>query len=141
MAGDIDMWLRISCLRSNNFLCNPEVLTSYRRHGNQLTNDWEKMLHGIRKVKKKAELLNPDLPKRIISNARSNEYRYFAFIAYENTDLKDALKLLGKSVIFRPLYIFRDSRPWMLFAAIASKAILPKSLHEMLYRLALKLKR
>jgi glycosyltransferase involved in cell wall biosynthesis len=133
---DLDLFLRIALLKTQNIQAVPYDLMLYRRHRAQLTKDrrglageWELLLEKMR-------TLAPSAVAERESRARSNYSRYWARLAYEEEDYGDALTLLRRGFHYAPLYFLKDPRNWLTTAAALSGAALPRAIHHRLERLA-----
>jgi len=132
--SDCDMWLRVARLRPNNFICLPEILTCYRRRGEQTTGNWRRMSIAYDQVLEKARVDDPEAVDRLESESRRNKYRYHAFIACETGELGRAAWLLRKSLNASRRTFLLDPRSWLIGLALTSKAILPDRIHNALFR-------
>ena len=61
LIEDLDLWLRIAAYRDRNILALGEVLVDYRRHSQQVTQNWQRHLHRWKEVVAKAKKCNPEL--------------------------------------------------------------------------------
>ena len=133
---DIDMWLRIAGLRGGNTYCLPEVLIYYRRRPGQLSGDWRRMEAGFRHLAEKLRQSSPREYQRASAQSFSNRYRYFAIIAFEETAIRDALRLLWRSIRISPRSSLTDPRTWLTLMIICSGSVLPARMKDRLWTLA-----
>ena len=126
---DLDLWLRITARRPNAIGLVPEVLTSYRMHGNQITSDWRRMEGNWEKVIEKARRMAPDRVARVESLARAQLSRYLAYLAYESGDHTAARRLIVAAWTKAPTALISDRRSWLTTAAIGT-TFLPPAWHD-----------
>jgi glycosyltransferase involved in cell wall biosynthesis len=123
---DVEFLLRAALLRPNNFHAIPEVLCLYRRHDSQRTHDWRLMRDGWEQVLRSIRLRAPAEVAGAEKLASSNMYRYFASLAYESGNFREALGLVRQSFTAYPSAFLLDGRNWKASAAVAAGVILPK---------------
>lgn len=130
---DLDLFLRIAMLRPGNVEVVPQVLTEYRRHPGQISrNRWAMEPEWDRVVEKlRARSSLPGAARSLI-RGQSNMARYFAFLAYESGQYRDAAGRLLASLRRHPWLFLANRRNWMLAGAVASALLLPRSLHRRL---------
>jgi len=124
---DLDLFLRIALLRSNNIYCIPEVLTKYRRRPNQNSSDWRLMRTGWDEVIAKTRAVAPDLVSATEQEREVNNHRYFACIAYEGKQFGQGLALLMRGLQRSPFLFLRDPRNFLVDAACIGGSLLPAS--------------
>jgi len=125
---DLDVLLRMSLLRHNNIALVPQILTSYRIHGNQITSNWRRMHENWERVISKFKAIAPLRVAAIEHVARARVTRYFAYLAYCSGDYSDARRLVAKAWRAAPQSLFRDRRAWLTTAAITA-TFLPAKVH------------
>ena len=135
-AVDHDLWLRMALERPNNIYCIPQVLTFYRMREGQITKDWRRMEQAWGVLIEKMRRLAPAEVGAVEMKARSNLYRYLAYIAYENDQYSESLSLLGTAIDNGFFHLLLDRRMWLLAAALTARAILPPEAHQRLERFA-----
>jgi glycosyltransferase involved in cell wall biosynthesis len=133
---DLDLWLRIALLRPNNIHCIPEVLTQYRRRPRQLSSDWRRMRAGWDEVMAKTRIAAPELVGATERQREVNNYRYFAYIAYEGRQFREGLGLLMRGLRWSPLMFLRDPRNFLVGAACLAGLLLPAGVQTRLDRYA-----
>lgn len=139
-SSDIDMWIRVAANRPGSIACVPKILTHYRRRSTQTTASRQRMALAFDQVIEKLRQSDPDKLARLEPRARSNKYRYHAYIAFEAGKLKEATELLWKSMQACPGHFLLDSRSWLMGFTLMSGAVLPQNLHGKLFRYALGLR-
>jgi glycosyltransferase involved in cell wall biosynthesis len=124
---DLEFFLRVSLLRANNICAVPEVLTHYRRHAAQRTRDWRLIRQGWNQMLGSLRPRAPEAVARVEKLASSNMHRYYASIAYEGGDFREALQLVARSCSLSPGAFVRDTRNWKMSAAAIAGVILPRN--------------
>jgi glycosyltransferase involved in cell wall biosynthesis len=122
---DIEFFLRIALLRPDNIYAIPEVLTLYRRHPGQHTQDWRLVRKGWVQVLESMRVRAPEDTAAVVDSAESNMRRYFAAIAYENGDFREARAVMKQSFALGPGNFVRDLRNWQVSAACLATLLLP----------------
>lgn len=128
---DLDMWLRVACLRGGNIECVELPLIEARMRGGQMTRDWRQMRAGWKMVLAKASRLNPREFAEVGHIAHAKAHRYWAYIAYEVGDYADARSLLAKAWRMSPWSLATDRKSWPTSLAVAM-TLLPRGLHKRL---------
>lgn len=128
---DLDMWLRIASQRLGNVGLIPEVLTSYRIHGAQMTADWRNMRWNWERVLDRARALAPQRVASVERRARARSARYMSYIAYARGEHEAARRLLLEAWRTGPDTLMPDRRAWLTTAAVAA-TFLPGSVHARL---------
>jgi len=123
---DIDFFLRVALLRPNNIHAIPEVLTLYRRHSGQHTEDWRLVRKGFEQVLASMRHRAPEDTAMVANLALSNMERYFASVAYEYGDFSEARRLARQNLASNPGIFVRDFRNWELSAACLATLLLPR---------------
>jgi glycosyltransferase involved in cell wall biosynthesis len=123
---DLDLLLRLALLRDGNLALVPEILTSYRVHGSQITGDWQRMEENWNKVLDKMRLLAPARVARVEQVARGRVCRYLAYIAYIRGDGANARRLMGQAWRLAPGSMAVDFRCWLVTMAVASTVLPPR---------------
>jgi hypothetical protein len=137
-AVDHDLWLRVALSRPGNVYCIPQVLTFYRMRKGQITKDWPRMEQSWRMLMTKMRGLAPVEVRAVEVLARSNLYRYLAYIAYENEQYSEAASLLCIALNSGFRHLLRDRRMWLLATSLIAWAVLPAKTHRKLDSLARK---
>jgi glycosyltransferase involved in cell wall biosynthesis len=132
---DYDLWLRIALTRPGNVVCIPEVLTAYRRRAGQVTGDWRRMQTGWESLIVKMRQLATEVTARTEPAARANWYRYLSFVAYEQGEGGEAIRLLMRSFQAAPVVATLNLRTWLLAGAIAAGAVHPPTMRRLGYGL------
>lgn len=138
---DLDLWLRIASLRSNNIYCIPEALTKYRRRPNQLSSNWRGMRVGWDEVMAKTRIAAPELVSATEREREVNNHRYFAFIAYEDKQFLQGLRLLAGGLRSSPFLFLRDIRNVLVGAACVAGLFLLPGIRSGLDRYARRIRR
>jgi glycosyltransferase involved in cell wall biosynthesis len=123
---DLDLLLRLALLREGNLALVPEILTSYRVHGSQITGDWRRMEENWNKVLRKMRGLAPVRVAPVERLARGRVYRYLAYIAYVRGDGPNARRLMGQAWCLAPRSMAADFRCWLISMAVASTVLPPR---------------
>jgi len=131
-AVDHDLWLRVALVRPNNVYCIPKFLTSYRMREGQITKDWRRMEQSWGAMIEKMRRLVPAEVGAVEMKARSNLYRYLAYIAYENNQYTESASLLRAALESGFLHLLWDRRMWILAAALTVRAVVPPEMHRRL---------
>jgi len=132
---DMDLFLRIALVRPDNVAALPEELTFYRRHRGQLSSDWRGMKGDWARLLERARALAPDQMLAVEEHADANMHRYFAYLAYEQSEYRAALGLL-RTAFGRPGgQRFIDARTLTLGAACLAGVLLPGGVYRRLERL------
>jgi len=122
---DFEFFLRVSLLRENNVCAIPDVLTGYRRHAAQRTRDWQRIRQGWNQMLASLRPRAPEQVARVEKLASSNMHRYYAAIAYEGSNFREALQLIARSCSLSPGAFVRDPRNWKMTAAAIAGVTLP----------------
>jgi glycosyltransferase involved in cell wall biosynthesis len=133
LAYDLDLFLRILRLRPGNALAIPEVLTFYRRHSAQMSQDWQAVRKDWRALLEKY-LVPQDVHLRV--KADVNMTRYCAFLAYERRNFDSGCRLLGEGFRMDPMGFLTDVRNWKMTTACLAGWVLPRRIHRWLESLA-----
>jgi glycosyltransferase involved in cell wall biosynthesis len=133
---DMDLCLRVALLRPGNVHAIPEELTLYRRRSGQMSRDREGMRLEWSGLLGKFRRLAPEETAAVVRQASSNMTRYFAYLAYENDQFREAGRLLWEGFRSFPTGFLADSRNWKLSAASLAGLVLPRTVHRRLERLA-----
>ncbi len=133
---DLDLCLRVALLSPGCVLAIERDLMLYRRHDAQITRDLASMEREWEQTLLKFEALAPDEFRAVAGLARSNMHRYFARLAYEQSNYRRALGFLEKGWRDSPGRFPFDPRNSLTMAACASALLLPSALHRRLERLA-----
>ena len=129
---DLDLFLRILRLRRSNALAIPEVLTFYRRHSVQMSQDWGALRRDWRALLEKFCSMSPKDTAHLRRKADVNMTRYCAFLAYERRKFDSGWRLLGEGFRMDPLGFLRDVRNWKLTTACLAGWVLPAGIHRRL---------
>lgn len=133
---DFDLTLRIAFAESNSVFAVPEALTLYRRHPGQMSRNWRAMHREWHTVLEKCRSYAPADTAAVEPRARSNINRYFAYLAYEEAEFREARQFVRQAMRYHPGAFMSDVRNWKIVAACCSEALLPSPLHRRLEHLA-----
>jgi hypothetical protein len=133
---DLDLFLRVALLAQNNIEAIPVELMLYRRHGGQITHDFNSLQVEWERVVEKMARLAPEVVGAVENHARSNASRLFARLAYEDGAYRKALQYVAKGFQCSPGRFLIDPRNWSTGIACAAGLALPRTLHRRLERLA-----
>lgn len=133
---DLDLFLRILRLRPANALAIPEVLTFYRRHSLQMSQDWRALRMDWKALLGKFCSMSPKDTAHLRLKADVNMTRYCAFLAYERREFDSGCRLLGDGFRMDPLGFLMDVRNWKLTTACLAGWVLPAGIHRRLESLA-----
>ena len=136
LCYDLDLWLRLAMLRSDNVYRIPEVLTKYRRRANQLSSDSRRMRVGWDEVMAKTRVAVPELVSATERERQVNNHRYFAFIEYEGKRFGQGLALLVRALRSSPYLFLRDARNLLVSIACVAGICLPVRIQASLDRYA-----
>jgi hypothetical protein len=134
---DLDLYLRVALRRQNNIFAIPAGLTFYRRRAGQLSKKVKVMEADWNQLLAKMEQLAPEAVRQTVGKARANMSRYFAYVAYESGNHRQAAVYLAGGLARAPALFLADARNWKLGAAIASASLLPERAHRALIGTAL----
>jgi glycosyltransferase involved in cell wall biosynthesis len=122
---DLDFFLRISRLRSDNVAATLEPLTKYRRYPGQLSastaemrTEWFRVLDSINK--------DHHVDANATALAQSNMHRFFAFLEYENERFRAGCKELAQAFRFAPSAALLDRRNWLVAGGCLGGLMLPR---------------
>ncbi len=135
---DLDLWLRVAALRSDNLYCLHEVLSDYRRRDGQLTQDWRRMREAWEQVLAKYRGIDPQCVARIEKDARGNHLEYCSSLAYNAGEHRAARRLMLRAWQSSGLRLLGRSTA-LLMTAICLATLLPRPLQATLrwaYRIA-----
>ena len=133
---DVDLFLRTALLRPDNVGAIPSPLTFYRRHGSQMSKDWVFLQGEWRRLLEKHRRLAPAATASVEAQADANMTRYFAYLAYENRDFRNALNLLNGALAASPAAFLADRRNWIAYCASLAGFLFPGFVRCRLERLA-----
>jgi glycosyltransferase involved in cell wall biosynthesis len=126
---DLDLWVRIACLRPGNIVPVGEVLADYRKNEGQITSDWERMEAGWSRVVDKLAAAGRPLTDEEYRRARARSSLYWSAIAYEAGKYRDARRLIARAWVGDPLFAIRS--PLARIRALACLAsLLPAPIHD-----------
>lgn len=132
LAYDLDMWLRILRLRPGNALAIPEVLTFYRRHPVQMTNDWRANRTDCTALLDKFFPTLPMGTPHLRRKADANMLSYLAWLAYERREFASGCRLLGELFRMDPLGYLMHIRNSVLFSMCLAGRVLPAGIQRRL---------
>lgn len=133
---DVDLFLRIALLRPGNVESVPRDLMRYRRHGEQLSRDFQILVTEWESFLEKMRQLAPKEVGQAEGTARCSINRYFARLAYEQRNYREAVRFVWRGFWSSPVVFALDARNWLTAAACWSGALLPGCLHSHLERMA-----
>lgn len=133
---DEDLMLRLAIRHPGSIRPVTEELALYRRHAGQMSRDWRAMEAEWHALLEKVRLLAPEETAAVERRARSNMYRYFACLAYEERHYAVAAGWVNSSLRADPAKFLTDGRNWRVAAACLAGVLLPKGAHRRLERLA-----
>jgi glycosyltransferase involved in cell wall biosynthesis len=122
---DTDMFLRILRLRPANALAIPEVLTFYRRHAVQQTEDWRAFRKDNTALLDKFCSMFPKETAHLRRRAEGNVALFCAVLAYERREFGSGCRLLGEQLRMDPLGFLMHVGSWALFIACLIAWALP----------------
>jgi glycosyltransferase involved in cell wall biosynthesis len=133
---DFDLTLRLAFAEPNGIVAVPDILTLYRRHAGQMSRDWRAMHSEWNAVVEKCRRFAPADTAAVEPRARGNINRYFAYLAYENGEFRDARRFVREAARHDPRSFLTDPRNWKITAASVAEAVLPALLHRRLEQMA-----
>jgi len=133
---DFDLILRLAFADTHAIVAVPETLTLYRRHAGQMSRDWRAMHREWNEVVDKCRRLAPADTAAVESRARGNINRYFAYLAYEGGEFRDARRFVREAARHDPRSFLTDPRNWKITTASLAEALLPSAVHRRLERIA-----
>lgn len=133
---DLDLFLRIALLAQGNVEAVPRVLALYRRHGQQISHDFTALRGEWERVVGKMARLAPEVVASVEGRARSNASRYFARLAYEDGNYREAIQYVARGFLHSPARFLADPRNWSTGAACLAGLALPPRWHRRLERMA-----
>jgi len=133
---DVDLFLRIALLARRNIEAIPRALAMYRRHGQQISHDFNALQNEWERVIIKMAQLAPEVVASVRGHARSNASRYFARLAYEDREYRQALGFVARGFTSSPAHFLADWRNWSTGAACLAGLLLAPEWHRRLERLA-----
>lgn len=133
---DLDLFLRIALLAPRNIEAVPAVLMLYRRHGLQITYDFNALQGEWEGVVGKMARLAPEVVASVEGHARSNASRFFARLAYEHGDYRQAIRYVARGFMCSPARFLADPRNWSTGAACMAGLVLTPRFDRRLERLA-----
>ena len=128
------MWARVAMQRPNNVHCIPEALSFYRRRPGQLSANWRSMQLGRQQLISKMECLAPRAFLLARDEIECKTCLHCAFLAHEQGDYFDAIRLLWDGFQRRPRDVCRRTDLWLLAAASLAGILLPPRIHRWLTR-------
>jgi len=93
---------------------------------------------GWRLLTKKLEQSNPQEHAKTWRRSFSNRYRYFATIAFEQSEVRESFQLLWQGVRVSPWSAVRDQHTWLMLGAVCLRPVLPGYIRDELRYLAAK---
>ena len=133
---DFDLILRLAFAQADSIVAVPNTLTLYRRHAGQMSRDWRAMHSEWNTVVEKCRTFAPAETVAAESRARGNINRYFAYLAYENGEFREARRFVREAARHDPRSFLTDSRNWKITAASVAETLLPSAVHRRLERIA-----
>jgi len=138
---DLDMWLRIACLRDRNIYRTPEILTQYRRRPRQVSSNVDVMQEGLAAVMGKAAKIHANAVAATEIDRCMEMSCYYAYLSYNGGEFATGLRFLWRGLGTSPSRFLRNPRNGLFAAACLSGLILPQEWHEGLARWARKKQR
>jgi len=132
---DFDLMLRLAFDRANSIVAVTDTLTLYRRHVGQMSRDWHAMHSEWNAVIEKCRTFAPAETAAVELRARVNINRYFAYLAYENAEFREARRFVWEAARYDLGSFLTDRRNWTIAAASVAEALLPSAAHRRLERL------
>jgi glycosyltransferase involved in cell wall biosynthesis len=136
ICKDADLVLRIALQRPDNVHAIPRTLTEYRRHGAQVSRNWQELRSEWDELIREFERITAAVTRRVARRSRSNMVRYCAFLAYEAGDFREAARNLWAAFHAAPGPFLVDPRNWSMSAGVAAAVLLPSVVHHGLERMA-----
>jgi glycosyltransferase involved in cell wall biosynthesis len=136
VCKDAELVLRIALQRPDNVHTIPRTLTEYRRHGTQVSRNWDEMRAEWDLLIQELERAAPEATRSVAHRSRSNMARYCAFLAYEAGDFGAAARNLKAAFRGAPGAFPGDLRNWKMAAGIAAAMLLPSAWHHCMERMA-----
>jgi len=133
---DFDLILRLAYAQAHSIVAVPDTLTLYRRHAGQMSRDWRAMHGEWNAVIEKCRTFAPAETAAAEARARGNINRYFAYLAYENGEFREARRFVREAARHDPRSFVTDRRNWRITAASVAEALLPSAVHRRLERMA-----
>ncbi len=133
---DLDLFLRISRITHGCIESIPSDLMLYRRHGSQMSSNYDALMEEWDRVFAKLRCIEPAVLKKQFPVAKSNAARYFARVAYEQMRYGVSLRLLGQGFMAAPVSFLLDLRNWVTLGAASCGMVLPRSIHRQLEKAA-----
>jgi len=125
VASDFDYWLRVALLRPGNLHGSPRISALYRRRPGQLTRNWKEHERVWLMIMARMRSRCPDDVQAVFHRAAANQYRGLSASAYENGEVRTAVRLFVKAMGYAPFFMLRDRRTWLLGSAIVARCVLP----------------
>jgi hypothetical protein len=133
---DLDLFLRISRIAHGCIESIPSDLMLYRRHGSQMSSNYDALMEEWDRVFAKLRCIEPAVVRKQFPIAKSNAARYFARVAYEQMRYGVSLRLLGQGFMAAPVSFLLDLRNWVTLGAASCGMVLPRSIHRQLEKAA-----
>lgn len=130
--ADQEEWLRIALLRPGNVAYVPDELVLYRVYSGQMTGNRAQLVREWHLVRDKMRARAPERVARVERLAKASLLRHLGYIAYEAGLHGLAARHLAAAVARAPLHVATDRRALVLAAALATRGILPATLHQRL---------
>ncbi len=130
---DYEYWLRVARGKGRCLYCVPEVVVHYRRRSGQITGKWRTMERGWNILREHLRQERPELFARWGGRAEGNMRRYFAALALEDGQPKEAAEQLARSRRAAGTAFWTDERSYFVAAGCMARR-LPRGVYEALER-------
>ncbi|MEL7460765.1 MAG: glycosyltransferase [Pseudomonadota bacterium] len=130
--ADVDMAVRIG-QAGGRLHAVDEVVVDYRKHKGQVTSDWRRLRDNWERLFEKARVAAPKRVGPLERTARAENAVFWATMAYQAEEFRDARQLMRRAWIDAPGVLARKRGAWMRSAACLATR-LPRPLHDALQR-------
>ncbi|GLS24334.1 glycosyltransferase family 2 protein [Marinibactrum halimedae] len=137
-SEDIELWIRIVLHTPWRIEGINKPLTYYRVNSQGLSSSLDKQLNSWEKAVEKNRPNNEEFFKRWYSLARAYQFRYLARRAIQSHDALKAISFIHRAIASDWKIIFEEPRRTTITYAAALISLLPKTLHELLLKQAMR---
>jgi GT2 family glycosyltransferase len=130
---NFDLWLRLRASRATALRCVPEVLIDYRKHPDQITLDWERMVENWERVISRERRRCPAFTEAAEREARACHRLNVAARVCEAGAGRPARRLLIEAWSQHPAVVALQWQGWTVTAAVLL-ASLPVAIGAPLFR-------